>query len=86
MSRPAETPSIQRLDLRGLDPPEPMRRVLEAVEALNSGEALQIITDREPMLLYRELDRRGHVHVKESDPEGFRTTIHRGGRTTGDER
>jgi len=77
MSAPDET---QRLDLRGLDPPEPMRRALEAVEALKSGEALQIITDREPMLLYRELDRRGHVHAHESDKEGFRTTVRRGGK------
>jgi uncharacterized protein (DUF2249 family) len=80
MNRLAENPAVQRLDLRGLDPPEPMRRALEAVEALESGEALQIVTDREPLLLYRELDRRGHSHVNESDPEGFRTTIRRGGK------
>ncbi len=77
MSQLAETPSLQRLDLRGLDPPEPMRQTLEAVEALKSGEVLQIITDREPLLLYRELDRRGHSHVGEIDLEGFRTTIRR---------
>ncbi len=80
MNQLAETPSLQRLDLRGLDPPEPMRRALEAVEALKSGETLQIITDREPLLLYRELDRRGHSHASESDPEGFRTTIGRSGK------
>lgn len=80
MSQLTEAPSLQRLDLRGLDPPEPMRRALEAVEALRSGKALQIITDREPLLLYRELDRRGHSHVTESDPDGFRTTISRGGK------
>lgn len=77
MSQLADAPYLQRLDLRGLDPPEPMRRALEAVEALKSGEVLQIITDREPLLLYRELDRRGHSHVSESDPGGFRTTIGR---------
>lgn len=80
MSRRAEASSLQRLDLRGLEPPEPMRRALEAVEALRSGEALQIITDREPMLLDRELDRRGHAHATESDPDGFRTTITCGGK------
>jgi uncharacterized protein (DUF2249 family) len=76
----AETPAVQRLDLRGLDPPDPMRRALEAVEALKSGETVQIITDREPLLLDRELDRRGPSHVSESDPQGFRTTIRRGGK------
>ncbi len=80
MNQIAKTPSRQRLDLRGLDPPEPMRRALEAVEALESGEVLHIITDREPLLLYRELDRRGHSHLSESDPEGFRTTIRRSGK------
>lgn len=80
MNQPAETPAVQPLDLCGLDPPEPMRRALEAVEALKSGEALQIITDREPLLLYRELDRRGYSHVSNSDPKGFRTIIRRGGK------
>ena len=67
----------QRLDLRGLDPPEPMRRALEAAEALATGEALEIVTDREPLLLYRELGRRGHSYVAERRPEGFFTTIRR---------
>jgi uncharacterized protein (DUF2249 family) len=69
-SRPAE-----RLDLRGLDPPEPMRRALEAVEARSPGEAVEIVTDRDPMLLYRELDRRGHTYVRTSRPDGFYTLI-----------
>jgi uncharacterized protein (DUF2249 family) len=80
MNRHAEAPSLQRLDLRGLDPPEPMHRALEAVEALRSGEAVQVITDREPLLLFRELDRRGHSHTTESGPEGFRTTMRHGGK------
>lgn len=80
MNQLAHPPCLQRLDLRGLDPPEPMRRALEAVEALRSGDILQIITDREPLLLYRELGRRGHFHVSEGDAEGFRTTIHRRGK------
>ncbi len=78
MSRPAETLLLHRLDLRGLDPPEPMRRALEAVEALKRGEALEIVTDREPLLLYRELDRRGHSHADRSGQEGFQTTVRRG--------
>ena len=80
MSQQAEALPVQPLDLRGLDPPEPMRRALEAVEALSSGEALQIITDREPLLLYRELSRRRHPYITESGPDGFRTTIRSGGR------
>lgn len=80
MNRPAEALPVQRLDLRGLEPPEPMRRALEAVEALDPGEAVEVLTDREPLLLYRELGRRGHRYVGESRPDGFRITIRRIGR------
>ena len=69
------TEVLQPLDLRGLDPPEPMRRALEAVEGLTAGEAIEIVTDREPLLLYRELARRGHSYVAESRSDGFLTTI-----------
>lgn len=80
MNQPVESPSPRRLDLRGLDPPEPMQHALEAVEALDGGEVVHIITDREPLLLYRELDRRGHSYFSESDPEGFRIAIRHGGK------
>jgi uncharacterized protein (DUF2249 family) len=75
MNERTETP--QRLDLRALDPPEPMRRALEAVEALAAGKLMEIITDREPLLLYRELGRRGHSYIAERRPDGFFTTIRR---------
>lgn len=70
-------PSTMRLDLRELDPPEPMRRALEAVETLSAGDLLEILTDREPMLLQRELDRRGHGYVTNRSGDGFSTTIRR---------
>lgn len=68
---------LQRLDLCGLDPPEPMRRALEAVEALPVGEALEIVTDREPLLLYRELGRRHYRYVSEKQSRTFHTIIRR---------
>lgn len=67
--------SSPQLDLRGLDPPEPMRRALEAVEALGLAEAVEIITDREPLLLHHELARREHPYLCEKEPDGFRTTV-----------
>ena len=78
MSGSAGFHSTPQLDLRGLDPPEPMRRALEAVEALGPAEAVEIITDREPLLLYHELARRGHPYLRESDPEGIHTTVRSG--------
>lgn len=66
---------LQRLDLRGLDPPEPMRRALEAVESLPIGEALEIVTDREPLLLYRELGRRHYRYIAERRSLTFHTVV-----------
>ncbi|MDE2182917.1 MAG: DUF2249 domain-containing protein [Alphaproteobacteria bacterium] len=66
-----------RLDLRDLEPPEPMRRALEAVEGLGLSDVLEIVTDREPMLLHRELERRGHRYVASCLNGGFTTTVRR---------
>ncbi|MBU6296617.1 MAG: DUF2249 domain-containing protein [Alphaproteobacteria bacterium] len=66
-----------RLDLRELPPPEPMRRALEAVEKLGISDVLEIVTDREPMLLQHELERRGHRYVTGGSDGDFTTTIRR---------
>lgn len=76
MSVRAET--LQQLDLRGLDPPEPMRRALEAIEVLADSEGIELVTEREPLLLYRELSRRGYRYLGERRSDGFHTTIRRG--------
>ena len=47
------------LDNRGLLPPEPMIRVLEALEELPNGEVLEVLNDREPVFLLPELAKRG---------------------------
>lgn len=65
------------VDVRGLTPPEPMQRALEAVEALKAGESLEVLTDREPTLLFQELARRHHSYESESCREGYRTKIRR---------
>lgn len=72
--------SMQTLDLRGLHPPEPMQKALEAIEALAPGDAVEIVTDREPMLLYRELDRRGYAYETRTDHGDFHSTVRRGGK------
>lgn len=63
------------LDLRGLDPPEPMRRALEAIEGLDTSSTLDIVTDRDPFLLHRELGRRKYNYVKEIRQDGCHTII-----------
>ena len=73
------TGPTQRLDLRGLDPPEPMRLALEAIEALAPGWAIELLADREPLLLHRELGLRHHPFAYETCADGFCTIVHRGG-------
>ena len=67
-ARPEEKCRIWRagdavhIDVRGLDPPEPMVAILQAID---SGEIESILVahlDREPIFLYPELDDRGWSH------------------------
>lgn len=66
------------LDVRGLEPPEPMVRVLEEVERLSPGAVLEVRHDRRPMFLYPQLEARGLVHeTDESEPGIVRIRIRR---------
>ena len=50
-----------QIDNRGLEPPEPMSRILKALGSLSDGDTLVVLMDREPVMLYGELERRGYV-------------------------
>ncbi|MEQ6375468.1 DUF2249 domain-containing protein [Bacillaceae bacterium S4-13-58] len=64
------------LNNRGLEPPQPMMRTLEALETLEGGETLAIINDRRPMFLFAELDERGYSYETEEQKDGsFKITI-----------
>ncbi len=52
-------PSV-KLDNRDLDPPEPMVRILAALESMPTGEVLSALLCREPVFLLPELSKRGH--------------------------
>jgi uncharacterized protein (DUF2249 family) len=45
-----------KLDVRGLEPPEPLERVLEALSALLPEQKICMSIDREPFPLYRILE------------------------------
>jgi uncharacterized protein (DUF2249 family) len=47
------------IDARGLEPPQPMVRILEALATLPNGSVLNARTDRRPMHLYAQLEARG---------------------------
>jgi TusA-related sulfurtransferase len=58
------------LDLRGLEPPEPMIRILETLAATPPGGSIEAHTDRRPMFLLEELKRRGCPHLCEPNEQG----------------
>ncbi len=53
---------IVEIDVCGLQPPEPLERVLEALSRLQPGQQLRMLIDREPRPLYRILDRNGYTY------------------------
>lgn len=57
------------LDVCGLEPPEPLERVLEALSALEPGRRLRMLIDREPRPLYRILDRNGYAWEANCRPD-----------------
>lgn len=44
--------------MRGLEAPEPLERILSQLDSLHSGEQLDVVHWREPLLLYPILERR----------------------------
>lgn len=59
MTCPPTIPEIY-LDVRGLYPPEPMERVLDALASLRAGQQVRMLIDREPHPLFRILDNNGY--------------------------
>jgi len=57
-TEPGAAPATRTLELRGLQPPEPIVRILDALERA-PGEPLRAILPHEPMPLYALLRERG---------------------------
>lgn len=81
----AEKPSMStgtkgsaELDVRGLEPPEPLVRILDALETLPVGAVLRARTDREPCHLFGEAEQRGFRHDCNEQSDGsWLTTLTR---------
>lgn len=58
-----DTDSIVLLDVRGLQPPEPMQRTLEALAQLGPNASLVQVNSRVPQLLIPHLNERGYEYV-----------------------
>ncbi|MBU6421210.1 MAG: DUF2249 domain-containing protein [Gammaproteobacteria bacterium] len=64
-----------RLDNRGLQPPEPLVRILDALEHLGPGEVLEAINERDPVFLYPELEARGAAIHTDKQADGVHLLI-----------
>lgn len=77
---------VLELDLIDLEPPEPMVRILEALEGLQPGDVLFALLAREPVFLFPELAKRQHEWAGNFDASGtaYRLLVrHGGGRAHG---
>jgi uncharacterized protein (DUF2249 family) len=68
-SGPSEMKFVE-VDARGLEPPQPMVKILEALADLPEGTALCARTDRRPMHLYAQLEARGFTGNSEEQNDG----------------
>ncbi len=72
------TTPVVEVDARGLEPPQPLVVILEALEELPAGAGLRALTDRRPLHLYDQLAARGFAGQSEEQNDGsFITHIHR---------
>jgi uncharacterized protein (DUF2249 family) len=61
---------VIELDARGLEPPQPLVTILEAVTTLSSSAMLRARTDRRPMHLYAQLEERGFAGESQEQADG----------------
>ena len=79
----AEAPAVQQgdacavggktveVDVRGLEPPEPMVKILETLPQIGKGDLLLVHHHREPMMLYDKLEHLGYEASAEKIQEGY---------------
>jgi uncharacterized protein (DUF2249 family) len=58
------------VDGRGLEPPEPMERVMHALALLRPGQSIRLLLHREPFPLYAVLADRGYRHDTRVQADG----------------
>ncbi len=68
--------NLAATDLRGLDPPEPLLRILAALEE-GTAEAHAFLLGREPLPLYPLLAAAGWRHQVRHGPEGVDLLVFR---------
>jgi len=70
---------VKVIDARGLEPPEPFERVMEALSVLEPGGQIMLILNREPFPLYRVLKVNGYLFETKAYADGrFEIVISQG--------
>ncbi len=69
------TADTQEIDVRGFEPPEPLVRILDALESLPAGVKLRAQTDREPCHLFGEAQQRGFTTDCNEQSDGSWITV-----------
>lgn len=59
------------LDLRGMFPPEPMERVLDALAGLLADQQIRLLIEREPHPLFRILERNNYLYTTTQPEPGL---------------
>jgi uncharacterized protein (DUF2249 family) len=73
----AANPQTQviEVDARGLEPPQPLVKILEALASLPESSRLRAHTDRRPMHLLDQLNERGFVGESQEQADGSFVTL-----------
>lgn len=66
---------VIEVDVRGLEPPQPMVRILEVLATLPEGATLRALTDRQPLHLFDQLEARGFSGESEESTTGGYVTV-----------
>lgn len=58
------------IDARGLEPPEPLEKVMAALHLLRLGQSIRLLLHREPFPLYPLLAQQGYGHETTAQSDG----------------
>ncbi|MBU2494225.1 MAG: DUF2249 domain-containing protein [Bacteroidetes bacterium] len=63
--------NVIEIDVRDLEPPEPMVKILEAIQQVDGNSLLVVHHHREPMMLYPKLEERGYQAITNKIDENY---------------
>jgi uncharacterized protein (DUF2249 family) len=71
----------ETIDVRGMEPPEPLERVLTTIDDFAAGDTLKVVIDCHPVPLFRTLERNGFAYrVEPGKVSQYEITIWRSDR------